>query len=228
MLPSLERQRLSDKVADRIRQHILDNKLRTGDRLPTEHEFAEQMGVSRLAVREATKALGFLGIVQASPRRGLTVGELDLQKVTPFLQFHPSVRKATAAQLIDTRIVIETGGLPHVLRRMREDSQIYEQLAAAANAFYDAKDVAAWIRLDIAFHRQLMEASGLAPLVAFNDLLEIFFRRFRQSVKRAEWRISIESHLQIIDALRRGRLPSACESLRTHIESHRDRMRKKS
>ncbi len=228
MNETLVRPRRSDMVADRIRQHILDNKLRPGDRLPTEHDFAGRLGVSRLAVREATKALGFLGIVAASPRRGLTVGELDLERVTKFLQFHPSVRKTTTAQLIDTRIVIETGGLPHVVQRMRDDPTVHERLSAAAGEFRKAKDVATWIRLDIAFHRQLLEASGLTPLVAFNDLLEIFFRRFRESVKKAQWKKGIESHWQIIDALHRGQLPLACDLVKNHIESHRDRMGNKS
>ena len=79
MLQTIERLRLSDMVADRIRGYIQENSLQPGDRLPTEYQFAERLGVSRLAVREATKALEVLGIVDASPRRGLTVGALDGQ-----------------------------------------------------------------------------------------------------------------------------------------------------
>jgi GntR family transcriptional repressor for pyruvate dehydrogenase complex len=224
MLQTIERKRLSDMVAERIRQHILDNHLAVGDRLPTEQQFADRFGVSRLAVREATKALEFLGLVEASPRRGLTVGELDLNRLAPFLRFHPWVRTTTTGQLIDTRIVIETGGLPLAMQRMRDDPTIHERLVAAANEFHKAKDVSVWIELDIAFHRQLLEASGLAPLVAFNDLLQVFFQRFRESVKKAEWKEGIDSHLRIIDALQHGRLQRACDLLRKHIESHRDRI----
>ena len=224
MLQTLERPRLCEMVADRIRRHILDNKLQPGDRLPTEHAFAEQLGVSRLAVREATKALGFLGLIAASPRRGLTVAALDLERVIPFLQFHPALRDATADELINTRVVVETGGLAIAARRMRNDPAIYDRLAATAGEFSRAKDLATWIRLDVAFHRQLLEASGLTPLIAFNGLLEIFFRRFRESVKRAEWERGIESHVQIIAALRDGRVPRATGLLRKHIESHRKRL----
>jgi DNA-binding FadR family transcriptional regulator len=224
MLQTIERPRLSDMVADRIRGYIQENGLQPGDRLPTEYEFAARLGVSRLAVREATKALGFLGLLEASPRRGLTVGALDLGRVTPFLEFHPLLRETTAAQLIDTRIILETGGLPQVVERMREDSTLYDGLAAAAEAFRSAKDVATWIELDITFHRLLLEASGLAPLVAFHELLEIFFRRFRESVKKAEWRAGIESHLRLVEHLHEGRVEAARAELRQHIESHRERM----
>jgi DNA-binding FadR family transcriptional regulator len=222
------RKRLSDVVADRIRDHILANKLQTGDRLPTEHELAGQMGVSRLAVREATKSLQFLGLVEASPRRGLTVGQFDLERVTPFLRFHPAVREVTPAQLLDTRIVVETGGLPFVARRMESDPALYEQLSLIVAEFHKVKTISGWIELDLAFHRQLLEASGLAPLVAFNDLLQVFFLRFRESVKKAQWKQAIESHQEILDALRDGKLETACEAMRSHIESHRQRMEARS
>jgi DNA-binding FadR family transcriptional regulator len=225
---TIERQRISDVVADRIRRHIVDNELQPGDRLPTEHEFAARLGVSRLAVREATRALGFLGLVEASPRRGLTVGTLDFERVAPFLQYHPSLREASADELIETRIIVETGGLPRAAQRMQKDPTIYVQLSESAEALRQAHDVATWIQLDIAFHRKLLEASGLTPLIAFNDLLEIFFQKFRESVKKAEWKPGIESHFRLIDALRAGDVERACRELRAHIESHRERMRTRS
>jgi GntR family transcriptional repressor for pyruvate dehydrogenase complex len=217
------RKRLSDTVADRIRQHILENDLHAGDRLPTEHQFADRLGVSRLAVREATKSLQFVGLLEASPRRGLTVGTLDLERVTPFLRFHPAIREVTAEQLIDTRVIIETGGLKFVARRMRHDRSIYEDLSAIVAQFDKAKTLSAWIELDVAFHRRLLEASGLAPLVAFNDLLQIFFARFRESVKRAEWKLAIKSHQRIVELLARGKVRLASDAMQSHIESHRDR-----
>jgi len=225
---TLERQRRSDMVAHRIRELIVDNSLLPGDRLPTEHELAGRFGVSRLAVREATKALEFLGLLEASPRRGLTVGALDLQRVTPFLQFHPTLRETTPDSLIDTRIVLETGGLPWVATRMREDASIYHELRRLAEQFREARDLAAWIELDIRFHRQLLQASGLAPLVAFHDLLDIFFQRFRPRLPDElhrdgdDWQRGVESHLEIVDALRAGDVLSACNQLRSHIESHRE------
>jgi DNA-binding FadR family transcriptional regulator len=228
MATTIERRRLSEIVAERIRKHIVDNNLRPGDRLPTEHELAHRFGVSRVAVREATRALGFLGLVEASPRRGLTIGALNLQRVTPFLQLDPRLQEASSAELIETRTVVETGGLPLVMDRMRRDPSIYDRLSTAVDAFHQADDLARWIELDIAFHRQLLEASGLSPLVAFNGMLEVFFHRFRESVERAEWQEGIRSHRRIINALRDGKLSTAIKTLRRHIESHRTRTRSKS
>ena len=78
----------SEIVAAKLRSYIINKGLKPGDRLPTEGELAEQFGVSRVSVREATKALGFLGIVEAAPRRGLSVGKVSIKSQSRYLSFH--------------------------------------------------------------------------------------------------------------------------------------------
>ncbi|HTI52501.1 MAG TPA: GntR family transcriptional regulator, partial [Planctomycetaceae bacterium] len=174
MLEVIERRRVSDVVAGKIKQYISDHSLRAGDRLPTEHALADRFGVSRISVREATKALGFLGILDAKPGRGLTVGQVDMGRVTEYLGFHLTLADYSPRQLIDTRIVVEIGVLSHLAARMADDPTLYERLSALNEEFRQTRDLARWIELDIAFHRQLLESSGLEPLVAFHDLLQIF------------------------------------------------------
>jgi len=224
MLDTVERRKLSDVVVDRIKEYIAANHLKPGDRLPTEHALAERFGVSRVSLREATKALGFLGIVEAKPGRGLTVGRVNAETVKACLSVHPALHGVPPEQLIDTRVIIETGVVPHVARRMAEDPTIYERLDAINRELVHARELAQFMELDIAFHSQLVEASGLTPLAAFNDLFQVFFQRFRESVKRGEWKLGIAGHQRIIDALRKGNTRAATDELRVHIESHRARL----
>ncbi len=228
MLDLVERQKVSDVVADKIKQFILDNNLQPGDRLPTEHELAERFGVSRISLRESTKALGFLGILDAKPGRGLVVGQVDMGRVTEFLGFHLAISNYPADQLIETRIVIELGALPHTMDRMAEDPAIYEELNDLVTQLRSVRSLKKWIDLDIAFHRLLLVSSGLEPLLAFNNLLDIFFVKFRESVKRSEWKSGNEMHQQIIDALRDQDLQTASSALRAHIGFHHERLRAES
>ena len=55
MPETIERSKLRDVVADRLKTFILDGNLKSGDRLPTEAELATRFGVSRPSLREATK-----------------------------------------------------------------------------------------------------------------------------------------------------------------------------
>jgi DNA-binding FadR family transcriptional regulator len=223
MIEAIERSKLRDVVLNRLRKYIVDASLKPGDRLPTETELASRFGVSRLSLREATKSLELLGIVEARPGRGLTVGHVDMDRVTEYLGFHPALQNVAPDVLINTRLVIETGVLPYVARRMSDDPSIYERLDAINGGLRQARDVQRWVESDIAFHRELIAASGLLPLAAFNEVLAVFFKRFRESIKKAEWAKGIESHQLIIDALRDGRLGDAEARLRVHIESHRAR-----
>ena len=224
MLEILPRKKIRDEVAQRIKEYIISSALSAGDRLPTENELAEQFGVSRLSVREATKALEFLGIVESKTGVGLTVGEITLARVTDHLGFHPALHRVDPGQLIDTRVIIEIGVLPHVARRMTTDPEIGASLLRIVEQFRSARNLQEWIERDIQFHRTLLEASGLEPLVAFGDLLQVFFQRFRDSVKKAEWKHAVESHRSIVGHLLKQNVTQAEQELRTHIESHKQRI----
>jgi DNA-binding FadR family transcriptional regulator len=232
MFELTDRRRLCDRVADGIRDYIVRNQLGPGDKLPTESELAEHFGVSRVSIREATKALGFLGFLEASPRRGTTIRQVDLRRVTEFLELHPSLRDASAQQLIDARTVIEVGTLPYLMECMRNDASIYEDLHQRVDRFRSVDNLAEFIELDRDFHGRLVEASGVTPLQMFHDLLLVFFERVRRNVEQrheegrlqAEFPAGAASHQRIIDSLRDGHLDLAQQELRTHIGSQRARL----
>jgi DNA-binding FadR family transcriptional regulator len=221
MPETIERRNLSEVVAERIKEYIIDNNLKPGDRLPTEQELADRFGVSRVSTREATKALGFLGIIDAAPRRGLVVGQVDMKRVTNYLGFHLAISDFPTAQLLDARVVIENGALPHVMRQMESDPTVYDRLQELAADVRRAKNLDERIAADAAFHRGLLDASGIKPLLAFHDLLTIFFDRFRRTLATGDWEMGMKQHGQILDALRDGELKLACDIMARHLEHHR-------
>ncbi len=215
---------MRDQVAQQIKEYILANRLAPGDRLPTESQLAESFGISRPSVREATKALEFLGIVESKTGVGLTVGRIDMDRIVEHLGFHTGLMDVDSEQLIDSRVILETGVLPYVAHRMAGDPTIEEGFRELILRFRSTRDLQTWIGLDIEFHRSLLEASGLQPIVAFGDLLHVFFRRFRDSVKQGGWKQGIESHARLVDFLAAGNVAKATIELRNHIESHKERM----
>src|SRR5262249_41804309 len=69
--------RLSERVADEVLASILEQRLRPGDRLPSERELGDQFGVSRTVIREATRSLVVRGVIAAHPGVGLTVASVE-------------------------------------------------------------------------------------------------------------------------------------------------------
>jgi GntR family transcriptional repressor for pyruvate dehydrogenase complex len=216
----LRRRRLSEELAHQIKKEIIDQGLKPGDCLPSEEEIGKRYGVSRPVVREATKALDFLGIVNTSPRRGIVLEEFDFNRATDFFGFHFALSNYPKEKILQARVVIETGALYYTMRAMQKDPTIYDRLLRVIteepkpDAGYEA-----WIDHDIAFHRALIEASDIPPLAAFCDLLQVFFHVFRDQFLKANLkrRLWVEGHVRILDLLQQGNLEEATREMRHHM-----------
>jgi len=57
-------------------------------------------------------------------------------------------------------------------------------------------------------------------LAAFSDLLQVFFERFSKSVKNNR-RGGAQTHQEIIDGLRDGKISEVIELLHQHVEAHK-------
>jgi len=212
--PKLRRKRLSEQLTVQLRDHIVEKGLKPGDPLLTEQEMMQEFGVSRSVVREATKALDFLGIIEAVPSRGMVLDSFNFDRVSEYFGFHLALSNYPWAQLFQARMVIETGSLFYTMQAMKKNPALYERLLASAQAAPANEDIAQWTQYDIDFHRGLVEASGIAPLASFSDLLQAFFRESRPFLG-----FSTESkdfHIQIIEALHAEKLDVAADIMRNH------------
>jgi GntR family transcriptional repressor for pyruvate dehydrogenase complex len=216
-------QKLNEVVASRIKDYIIEHSLSEGDRLPTEQQMTEMFGVSRISIREATKALSFLGIIHAAPRRGLTVGQVDMDRVAEYLGFHFALNDYPRQQLLKTRTIIELGILPEAMERIAGNPAVYQKLSALNERLKEAANVDEFIAHDLAFHRALIESSDIEPLTAFNSMLEVFFKRFREDVFKGRENITltVASHKKILDALRARDLDKAQQFLRHHLAAYK-------
>lgn len=57
----LNRESVSSSIMNMITNYLLSKELKPGDKLPTESEFVQQLGVGRNSVREAIKMLSSRG-----------------------------------------------------------------------------------------------------------------------------------------------------------------------
>ena len=63
-LPNIGRRPISQMIMDLFTKYLLSRQLKPGDKLPTEFELAEKLGVGRHSVREAIKMLSSIGIIE--------------------------------------------------------------------------------------------------------------------------------------------------------------------
>ena len=200
----LRRKRLSEELTAQLRKHIIEKGLKPGDPLLTEQEMMEEFGVSRSVVREATKALDFLGIISAVPSRGMVLDDFDFKCVSEYFGFHFALSDYPKRHLLKARLVIETGSLFYVMEEMKKNPALYSSLKELAEQgpVTDDSSREEWIEHDIAFHRALVDASGIAPLASFCDLLQAFFHKFRGDLQGLPG--GKPAHIEIVECLRTG------------------------
>lgn len=217
--PKLRRRRLSEELTAQIQQHIIDKGLKPGDPLLTEQQMAERFGVSHSVVREATKALDFLGIIDAAPRRGMVLEQFDFKRATEYFGFHFALSDYPKEKLLRARVVIETGALYYTMAAMKANAELYPRLRKLAedSPGKTGSDDQQWIDYDIAFHRTLVDASDITPLASFCDLLQAFFQKFRDRTASGNAQGGRKGHIQIVENLHKGKLDAATRLLRKHL-----------
>lgn len=107
MYRMIERKALYRKVVDQITKLILHNELQPGDQLAPERQLAEELGVSRNAVREAIKALQEKGLLEVKQGAGTFVQSLTSDTVSESFSLYLQTDVNRYIQLMELREIIE-------------------------------------------------------------------------------------------------------------------------
>jgi DNA-binding GntR family transcriptional regulator len=140
---ALDQSSLAERVTDALRRAILPRRSGPGARL-VEDRLSEELGVSRIPVREALRVLAGEGLVAMQPRRGASVADVS-----------PEV----ARDLIEVRATLEA--LNARLAARRHEPSIAGELAQVLEAGNRAARVGSTedlVALNAAFHDKLAEA----------------------------------------------------------------------
>jgi GntR family transcriptional repressor for pyruvate dehydrogenase complex len=223
------KKKLSDYVIEEIKGRILSGALKEGDRLPNQIDFARQLGISRLSLREALNTLSQMGVIEQRPKLGTTV-----KSANPGLWVEkppaPMLSDAEATmELLDARITIETKVASLAAERIgsKELSALARDVSRMKSAMRQG-DIEAYMRHDMSFHGTIAEASGnrylLHAFITIRGLMETFMNEgFRQEPDSVA--SSFDFHEAIFEALKSRDARRAEAAVGEHIEHIRSRLR---
>lgn len=162
--PAQPRQDLSAQIAEAIRDAIVEGRMITGERLPSEAELSEQFGVSRSTVREALKRLAAQSLIrtQRGAFGGAFVNRLSYQgaysqhiTTSTLLLSMNAVSFETACE---ARYTLERACAPLAARR-RTDHSLATMRAEIARQSQAGLSDEAFCASDVALHRALVDAA---------------------------------------------------------------------
>jgi GntR family transcriptional regulator, transcriptional repressor for pyruvate dehydrogenase complex len=216
----VKRQSLVDTVVSRIREVIEQGHLSAGDRLPTEAELSEQLGVSRTVVREAVSQLESLGLLSVQRGRGMFVGNgSSLTSCVKMLRTALALSPKELVQFTEFRNAIEC----HAARRAAElatPQDLAELKTLCDDMDRPGREYLEAMRIDFQFHRRLMAITGNELLCSVLEVIQEFVlaamvQTTPQPRDRAE---SHNRHLAILRAIRDGDPDAAENAMRAHME----------
>jgi GntR family transcriptional regulator, transcriptional repressor for pyruvate dehydrogenase complex len=216
-LRPLRRSRLYEEVIERLRELIDVQGLQPGDRLMSERELAERLGVSRTSVRQALTALEVLGLVRVRHGGGVFLTRAP-DAVLPSLAQELLDRYEQLPAVIEVREAIEsqTSRLAARRRDERDLRAMRDALGEMEAAIEAGAEPAGG---DAAFHSAIVRAAR-NPLLErlWADLSEPIDQTRRASLARpGRPPRSVAAHRAILEAIEAGDEDAAAARMREHL-----------
>lgn len=219
----IEAEKLSNSVVRQVELLILRGILRPGERLPSERELSDKLGVSRPSLREAVADLQGRGLLISKPNSGIYVGDVLGSAFAPALVQLFASHEEAVFDYISFRRDMEGLAAERAARlSSATDLKVIETIFLKMEAAHQKRDPSDEAELDVAFHMAIVEASHnvimLHMMRSMYELLRkgVFYNRqmmFRNRVTRDQL---LDQHRAINTALQ-SRDPVAA---RAAVERH--------
>ncbi len=159
ILSPLERPTLSAQVARHILELVNRERLRPGDRVPSEVQIGRDLQVSRGSVREAYRTLAALGILEIESGRRPRLRQIDPKVLAQVFDYALNTAQVDVAHVIETRRAIELQTAQLAARYATEAQRCtLRELVAQMRSV--ATDHVLRVASDMAIHSVIAEASG--------------------------------------------------------------------
>lgn len=211
-----------ETIVEKIAELIISDDMKPGDRLPTEHQLSEQLGVSRTVVREGVKVLVATGLVYTRRGSGLFVADRASSFATKMLDSLTPVDPTQVINLYEFRLMLEIPAArlaaeritPQELRELREVVAFNQQSA-------ESQQRQQWSESDAAFHRVIAEATHnpfLASTIAMSTRAQGWVFDIAAGRTQALLLSYAKQHAEILEAIQQGEPDAAAQAMQTHLE----------
>ena len=223
---------LVDKVEIRITEYIKSNRLKVGDTIPKEMEFAEALGVSRTVIREALTRLRTIGIIDSKKHKGMVVSQPDIIENFEKVMETNLLGDETLMDIFEMRLILEMGMVDLVFARKTDEDLIeLEKIVEKMENGAEKSNVFS-LQNEVAFHGKLYDMSGNKTLQRVQNILLPVFKYVHDhklpDAKTYMYSKKFISHRQLLTYLKEDKVENFRKGLAQHLEPHFDRVLKAS
>jgi GntR family transcriptional repressor for pyruvate dehydrogenase complex len=212
---------LSALVARHLLELVNREKLRPGDRVPSEVQIGRDLQVSRGSVREAYRALAALGILEIESGRRPRLRPIDSKVLVQVIDYALNTAQVSVAHVIETRRAIElqTAQLAARYATEAQRATLRDLVAQMRSA---GSDYARRMASDTAIHTVIAQASGnpLNSLLlnALRTPLEAAVRIHLDDKRQSELIRVIDAHDAVVERICAGDSVGAVSAMSYHYD----------
>lgn len=208
-----------DKIIRQIRGLITSGQLKPGDKLPSERQLAERLGIGRSYVRDAIRKLEFYGILKTVPQSGTIISGLGITALEGLISDVLAIEETDFASLVETRVILEIHSASLAAQRRTEDD--ITALQKALTAYEDKLAIENLaVEEDLLFHLKIAEASKNKALkslmlIITPDIISSYSKLKvcnTNTVKK-----TIEEHRDILDFIIRQESLEVERAMKAHL-----------
>ena len=210
---------IKDQAMDSILDRIAEGHVSAGEPLPSESTLCREMGISRVALREAIKQLEVLGFLKIQRGSGTMATEPSFMSVEKVVEFLNKTSQISLKDLHELRSLIEVEAAKQVATI--GDRELAEKLDKLLDeALQNVESERSYVDLDFAFHNEILNACPNKLMSMMLAPFESYLRKSRKlSFKSsAAARSTIDTHRKIVDAIRKRFPQGAKRIMEEHLE----------
>lgn len=219
MLKKVSKNTVAAQVINQLTDLIRGGSLKPGDRLPSEREMAEQLGVSRPPLRESLRALEYAGIIETRYGDGIYV-KSDEFPIDSNPMFSNLLNQFTLEEMIEMRKIVEKAAVRFAIERAEEDD--FDALKKIQDKTRKSiGDKEKFIECDFAFHSAIAEAAGNSMLYKTVQTMRKLMAEFNHELLGSKtYRTNVSTqHGIILDAIMKRDATAALEAMDKHLDN---------
>ncbi len=209
------------QVIEYINQQVEYGQLQKGDKIPTERQLVEILGIGRNSIREALKILEIIGIVDRKQGDGSYIRKDFHNWVSEPMSIAFMLSETNKKEIFEFRNMIEVEIATLAAQRITDEE--IEELKACYSKMIEENEEEISAKYDKNFHSLLAKISkNMIIINSYNSMdymLDLFIFDIRTDVVNSEGReVALTIHKGIFEAIINRDPKRAREAMKKHMD----------
>ena len=228
MFNNISNKKVYEQVIEQIQNNIMEGIFKKGDKLPSERELSEKMGVSRTSIREALRVLETMGVVESRQGEGNFICSNIEKSLLQPLSMMFKLNNGSFSDIYELRSIleIECARLSAIRATDMDCRELLSVVEEMEQETFGENRYEILVELDKKFHNTLSDISKNYLIESLFSTISNLFEKFIEDARykiilfdseQANKSLLIQ-HKKICEYIIKKNQDMAVEAMREHME----------